>query len=282
MFSAWSVRRGGKALHILGRQSLRSVLIPTRANTDGASTTRMAGRVDNVDVFARLIRACAAVGGAGCCAVAMGGWGAVQCEEQGGERSRTHSQSGGWRQDWANSESLGPFLRGLGVPGFAVILVDAIKTDLNISCEDNKLMVVDKTIFGTNTTEVVLGGEEVERSTRTGRKTFMLSGFEDADGRLTVQCRLFQRGPGWVSQQSWRVREDGLLEERMLLKRPGEDDIVVHRLFARLGADPATGPHPDKASDRTAAHAPKTGSVGSSRLAFGGLALAGLTASLYL
>lgn len=195
----------------------------------------------------------------------------------------TRDQIGEWRQDCAHSESLGPFLRGLGVPGFAVRLVDAIKTDLSISCDGNVLVVVDKTLFGKNTTEVTLGAEEVERSTRTGRKKFMLSGFEDAEGWLTVQCRLFQRGPGWLSQQSWKVREDGVLEEQMLLKRPGEEDVVVRRLFKPLGGrakakeQPIAGLAAGAASEKaeTAQDALPLAMVG------GGLALAAVAAGLY-
>lgn len=149
-------------------------------------------------------------------------------------------QAGDWRQDRSRSESLAPFLAGLGVPRFAAVFVDALRVDLHITCSDGSLRVTDSTWFGRNTTEAVLGADEVERATRTGRKRFMLSGFEDG-GRLVVQCRLFQRGDGWVSQQSWAVREDGCLEEHMLLRRPGEQDVVVTRLFQRLAA--ASGRH---------------------------------------
>jgi len=144
------------------------------------------------------------------------------------------AEAGQWRQVSSQSESLAPFLLGLGVPSFAVFFVDAIMTDLDISCDGPLLRVTDKTWFGANTTEAVLGGAEVEKTTRTKRKRFMLSGFEN-EGRLVVQCRLFQRGEGWLSQQSWKVRPDGMLEERMVLKRPGEVDVVVTRVFRRLG-----------------------------------------------
>mmetsp|Transcript_176141 Transcript_176141/g.564736 ORF Transcript_176141/g.564736 Transcript_176141/m.564736 type:complete len:295 (-) Transcript_176141:55-939(-) len=158
-----------------------------------------------------------------------------RCEEGLPAQDGRYAQAGDWRQDTSRSQSLGPFLRGLGVPSFAVILVDALRVDLHISCTDGLLRVTDKTWFGTNTTEAVLGADEVERATRTGRKRFMLSGSEDAH-RLVVQCRLFQRGDGWISQQSWAVRpEDGCLEERMMLRRPGEEDVVITRIFTRLG-----------------------------------------------
>jgi len=151
------------------------------------------------------------------------------------EGGRRHAQIGEWRQIQARSESLAPFLSGLGVPWFAVKLVDMIKVDLDISLDGDLLKVVDKTLFGNNATEVVLGAVERETSTRSGRKRFMLSGFEEDTGRLTVQCRLFQRGDGWATRQSWVVRGDGLLQEQMVLVRPGEADVVVTRLFNRIG-----------------------------------------------
>mmetsp|Transcript_64436 Transcript_64436/g.197101 ORF Transcript_64436/g.197101 Transcript_64436/m.197101 type:complete len:300 (-) Transcript_64436:64-963(-) len=155
---------------------------------------------------------------------------ALSCEE-----AVLYPEVGEWRQDPSASESLVPFLNGLGVPRLAARLVDGIRVDLRITCDDGRLMVVDQTLFGSNTTEVVLGAPEVERKTRGGRKSFMMSGFEQ-DGRLVVQCRLFQRGDGWVSQQSWGVRGDGVLEERMVLKRPDQDDIIVTRVFLRSGS----------------------------------------------
>ena len=117
-------------------------------------------------------------------------------------------QIGEWRQDGAKSESLAPFLRGLGVPSFAVFFVDAIRTDLNITVEEvvsedgcsSLLEVTDHTFFGKNKTSITLGAGEVQRSSKTGRKQFMLSGFEDADGVLNVQCRLFQRGEASLLQ----------------------------------------------------------------------------------
>lgn len=155
----------------------------------------------------------------------------VQCEDD----CHTHRQVGDWRQDSTRSESLAPFLCGLGVPRFAVVFVDAIRTDLSISCENGELTVVDQTLFGKNTTQVILGGEEVERATKGGRKKFMLSGYKDAEGRLTVQCRLFQRGDGWFTRQSWIVLENGDLEDRMELQRPGHPNVVVTRVFEPLG-----------------------------------------------
>lgn len=155
--------------------------------------------------------------------------GKLQCEER-----STYKQNGEWRQDYARSESLSPFLLGLGVPRFACWMVNAIVTDLVISCEGTQLKVIDKTLFGTNATEVILGGEEVECTAKGGRKKYMLSGFKDAEGRLTVQCRMFMRGEGWFTRQIWAVTADGVLEEKMVLQRPGEDDIVVTRFFRPL------------------------------------------------
>ena len=54
------------------------------------------------------------------------------------------------------------------------------------------------------------------------------------EGRITVQCRLFQRGPGWYTQQSWVVDEGDILREQMVLKRPDDSDVVVHRAYKRL------------------------------------------------
>ena len=45
----------------------------------------------------------------------------------------------------------------------------------NVDDESVNIVIVDKTILGRNSTSVVLGGEEVERTTRNGRKKFMLS-----------------------------------------------------------------------------------------------------------
>lgn len=116
--------------------------------------------------------------------------------------------------------------------------MDLLNTDLEISVTDHDddqatLYVCDKTIFGSNQTSVVLGAEEVERSSRNGRKQFMMSGFEDGPW-LAVQCRLFQRGEGWYTRQSWKVDENGLLCEKMTLQRPDEDDVTVYRVYKRV------------------------------------------------
>merc|ERR1712223_25800 len=153
---------------------------------------------------------------------------------------KVRPQIGEWRRWKEESESLGPFLKGIGAPAIATFFVDAIliKNDLSIQLdEDNQLEVTDKTLLGSNVTKVQLGGEEVEKSTRTGRKKFMLSAFEsetDGNDRITVQCRLFQRGPGWYTQQSWIVDSDDILREQMVLKRDQDSDIVVNRAYKRL------------------------------------------------
>lgn len=84
----------------------------------------------------------------------------------------------------------------LGVPSFVCPLVDALKVTYRISvAESLQITIVDKTVFGRNSTQVgmhsdalvpshsalrnrrqvILGGEEVMRATRGGRKRFMLS-----------------------------------------------------------------------------------------------------------
>lgn len=159
-------------------------------------------------------------------------------------------QAGEWRLVRSRSESLRPFLAGLGVPGFVAFIVDPIPVELSIRRSASWLEVTDRTVFGENSTRVELGAEEIEKATRTKRKRFMLSATEekDAEGRpqLTVRCRLFQRGEGWHSAQSWVAMADGgeaaeFLQERYTLKRPGEEDVVVTRTFRRLGPSPSSG-----------------------------------------
>ena len=163
-------------------------------------------------------------------------------------KTKVRPQIGEWRRWKEESESLGPFLKGIGAPAIAVFFVDAIliKNDLSIQLDEgNQLEVTDKTLLGSNVTKVQLGGEELEKSTRTGRKKFMLSAFEsetDGNDRITVQCRLFQRGPGWYTQQSWIVDSDDILREQMVLKRDKDCDIVVNRAYKRLsGPNQTTG-----------------------------------------
>lgn len=155
------------------------------------------------------------------------------CDDDKTQKGKRWPQEGEWRQYGARSESLGPFLKGLGVPGFAVVMVDLLSTDLSIQVAGSTLKVTDTTAFGANKTEVELGAPEVEKSTKTGRKKFMMSGFEDGAG-LAVQCRLFQRGEGWYTKQTWEVDEEGFLKESMQLQRPLEDDVTVVRTYRRL------------------------------------------------
>merc|ERR1711865_109797 len=164
----------------------------------------------------------------------------ASCDQQEDDTAdREWRQEGEWRQYGARSESLGPFLKGLGVPGFAVFLVDALSTDLTISVTGRQLEVIDKTTFGANTTSVTLGADELERSTKTGRKKFMISAYELPPQQLVVQCRLFQRGEGWFTRQTWAVDSDGFLVEKMQLVRPDEEDVTVVRTYRRLRSSTA-------------------------------------------
>ena len=98
------------------------------------------------------------------------------------------------------------------------------------------MTIVDKTTLSSaNETRVRFDGGEVEKTTRGGRKKFMLSG--DARGaegeELVVTCRLFQRGDGWKTEQIRKLMDDGTLRERNVLVRPNEPDVVVDRFFRR-------------------------------------------------
>ena len=187
---------------------------------------------------------------------------------------KTCPETGEWRQDRTRSESVAPFLKGLGVPLFVGYLLDGFTTDLSITKEGKALTVLDQTWFGTNETRVELGGEEIKRSTKTGRKTFMLSGYEEDDGSICVQCRLHERGDGWYTRQCWRAETPtptlsknststsdktepsisssswssspdeltyGTLAESMQLIRPNEPDIEIKRYFKRKDIAVASG-----------------------------------------
>ena len=100
---------------------------------------------------------------------------------------------GVWVQDVKRCESLCPFLEGLGLPKSllwaACPVADRVRTTLRISCpSENTLEIVDKTSFGRNSTRVPLDGSEMEKTTKGGRKTYMLSGFMEGD-RSVVNCR---------------------------------------------------------------------------------------------
>lgn len=158
---------------------------------------------------------------------------AASCEEE--TPPLKYPQVGQWTQDAEKSESLGPFLSGLGVPWFAVWLLDAaITTDIAIKFDGETLEIKDTTIFGTNTTIAKINAEEVEKPTRNGRKKFMLTAYGEDGPTLTLQCRLFQRGPGWFTKQRFFVCDDGLLQEQFVLQRPDRDDVVVTQVFRRV------------------------------------------------
>lgn len=184
-------------------------------------------------------------------------------KDEGKQHNQCHSRSqiGIWRQDADRSESLGPFLCGLGMPSFATIFVDQILADLTIQirnfdekedgmvsiveslaeAEGRELLVVNtKTFIEKSTTKCLLEGKEVERTAKGGRKKYLLSAFEEG-ARLTVQCELISRGEGWYTHQSWVVNEEGFLQEQMRLKRPNEEDVVVHRTYRRIDGPVASG-----------------------------------------
>jgi hypothetical protein len=150
---------------------------------------------------------------------------------------------GCWAQDVDACESMGPFLQGLGVPWFATKLVDLLHTSLRIATleEGRRLLIVDTTLFGENQTLVALDGSEVEKTTRGGRKKFMLSGWASRDesgaGCAVIACRLFQRGDGWSTRMERFVQADGRLVERNILARPLEPDVVVTRVFRRTAQE---------------------------------------------
>jgi len=115
---------------------------------------------------------------------------------------------------------------------------DGGKASSVIACDDDGrgVTIVDKTTLSSaNETRVRFDGGEVEKTTRGGRKKFMLSG--DARGaegeELVVTCRLFQRGDGWKTEQIRKLMDDGTLRERNVLVRPNEPDVVVDRFFRR-------------------------------------------------
>ena len=155
---------------------------------------------------------------------------------------------GVWKQQMSKCESMCPFLVGLGMPKtlqyVACPLVDSLKTTLRISCpEPGQLEIVDKTAFGRNATVVPTDGTEVEKITRNGRKTFMLSATASVH-ESTLTCRLTSRGPGWYTRQERSLSPDGQsLIERHVLVRPGSDDVVITRHFTK-GTDEDLRPKP--------------------------------------
>lgn len=147
------------------------------------------------------------------------------------------------REEMLDDQLAGRLEGGQGVERLAVRvvacpLVDAIRTELRIACdEDGKGMTItDKTTFSSaNATSVRFGEDAVEKTTRGGRKKFRLSGDVVDGGRTSlITCELFQRGPGWYTEQRRFIDEKtGKLVERNVLKRPGEPDVVVDRYFVK-------------------------------------------------
>jgi len=145
--------------------------------------------------------------------------------------------AGTWIEDKSRGDKLCAFVTPLGVPRVVCPLIDAIRTTLTIACDDDGrgVTILDKTTFSSaNATHVRFDGSEVERTTRGGRKKFMLSGGCEGANAATVTCRLFQRGDGWATKQVREVMPDGdTLRERNILQRPDAPDVVVDRFFKR-------------------------------------------------
>ena len=120
-------------------------------------------------------------------------------------------------------------------------VVDRLSVTLRIAClSPQELEIVDKTAFGRNATRVTLDGVVTKKSTRNGRKNFMLSGSTTHEGQASViRCRLHERGEGWETRQQ-RFLEPGnpsVLVEQNVLQRPGKDDVVVVRYFNKTDED---------------------------------------------
>ena len=133
-----------------------------------------------------------------------------------------------WKQERSRCESLCPLLTGLGLPQsllwVACPVADATHTTLRISCPTSgEIEIVDKTVFGRNSTRVALDGSETERLTRGRGKKFMLSGGPSSNGDgFDLDCRLVSRGDGWHTRQERSVDSTGqVLTERHVLVRPG-------------------------------------------------------------
>jgi hypothetical protein len=146
---------------------------------------------------------------------------------------------GRWRVDKTNSQTLCPFVCGLGVPKLACPAIGLLErtTELTITCtsDDRAIRIEDKTAFSSrNVTEVTCDGVETEKASKTGRKRFYLSGDVVDKKTSVVTCRLFQRGDGWATRQERTVVGANRLRERNVLARPGEEDVVVDRFFDRV------------------------------------------------
>jgi hypothetical protein len=105
---------------------------------------------------------------------------------------------GRWRVDKANSQTLCPFVVGLGVPAWTCPAIGLLErtTELTIRCtsDDRAIRIEDKTAFSSrNVTEVTCDGVETEKASKTGRKRFYLSGAVAPNSKTSVvKCRLFQ------------------------------------------------------------------------------------------
>ena len=147
---------------------------------------------------------------------------------------------GRWRVDKANSQTLCPFVVGLGVPAWTCPAIGLLErtTELTIRCtsDDRAIRIEDKTALSSrNVTEVTCDGVETEKASKTGRKRFYLSGATAPDSKTSVvKCRLFQRGEGWETRQERRAVGENRLRERNVLVRPGEEDVIVDRFFDRV------------------------------------------------
>ena len=148
---------------------------------------------------------------------------------------------GRWRVDKASSQTLCPFVVGLGVPRLACPAIGLLErtTELTIRCtgpDDRAIRIEDKTAFSSrNVTEVTCDGVETEKASKTGRKRFYLSGATAPDSNTNVvKCRLHQRGEGWETRQERRAVGENRLRERNVLVRPGEEDVIVDRFFDRV------------------------------------------------
>ena len=147
---------------------------------------------------------------------------------------------GRWRVDKANSQTLCPFVVGLGVPAWTCPAIGLLErtTELTIRCtsDDRAIRIEDKTAFSSrNVTEVTCDGVETEKASKTGRKRFYLSGAVAPDSKTSVvKCRLFQRGEGWETRQERSAIGKHRMRERNVLVRPGEPDVTVDRFFDRV------------------------------------------------
>ena len=156
---------------------------------------------------------------------------------------------GVWDQDRSRCDSLCPLLAGLGLPSWAQSIAcpaaDMVKNTLRITCpEPGTVEIVDKTMFGRNSTRVTLDGAEREEKSKGRGKVFMLSGSHCAEGTgATLHCRLVSRGDGWHTRSERFLSQDPadagqVLVERHVLVRPEQPEMALHRYYVkRQGED---------------------------------------------